>query len=414
MNPFAAPYIPGPDEEDEVGSGVWDSALPVAASQQQQPRAGPACDAASDDAARVEAAWAEEAALAKAAAAKPAATSVSSTGRGGDAADDIPLCVYHEKQLSALCGVHALNNLLQGPYFGAGDLAELGASLKEQVAQEMGPEASLEPRGRLSGRDGLVSGQRREEFWDDVTGDFSIELLQAITSGAHRTQHIDRARISHGTRGHVSHATVRTRRAGCARAARLASGQRGVRGGGRPRVTLAAARGGIPLSHTRALVSDAPWLPPGQQRGDHTPFARRRYVLRPVRGLWFNLDSRLRRPRLLADEDLARLIGEFRADRRATLHVLERARGAIGEGGGDGDGGLPPPAPPFAGAVGREDLWHPIEYLLDPTEGALLPQTLGRRLHNRCVRRDVSNRRRRRARHLNRLRQGRARGTLVL
>ena len=37
--------------------------------------------------------------------------------------------VYHEKQLSALCGVHTLNNLCQGPQFGAGDLAELALSL---------------------------------------------------------------------------------------------------------------------------------------------------------------------------------------------------------------------------------------------------------------------------------------------
>ena len=234
MNPFAAPYIPGPDEEDEDGSGVWDLALPVAApvaaTLQQQPRAGPACDVASDDAARVEAAWAEEAALAKAAAAKPASTSASSAGRGSEEAHahDVPMCVYHEKQLSALCGVHALNNLLQGPYFGAGDLAELGARLKEHVAQEMGSDASLEPIGRLSGRDGPALGQRREEFWDNVTGDFSIELLQAIVSGAHRTPHIDHARILHDARANTSHATARTWRAGCARAARLAAGQRGV------------------------------------------------------------------------------------------------------------------------------------------------------------------------------------------
>jgi hypothetical protein len=31
--------------------------------------------------------------------------------------------VYHEKQDSSLCGQHALNTLLQGPYFTAVDLA---------------------------------------------------------------------------------------------------------------------------------------------------------------------------------------------------------------------------------------------------------------------------------------------------
>lgn len=40
--------------------------------------------------------------------------------------------LYHERQLGGLCGVHCLNNLLQGPYFGPGDLAEIGVRLDEQ------------------------------------------------------------------------------------------------------------------------------------------------------------------------------------------------------------------------------------------------------------------------------------------
>lgn len=37
--------------------------------------------------------------------------------------------VYHERQLGALCGVHCVNNVLQGPRFGPGDLAEIGVRL---------------------------------------------------------------------------------------------------------------------------------------------------------------------------------------------------------------------------------------------------------------------------------------------
>ena len=37
--------------------------------------------------------------------------------------------LYHEQQLASLCGVHALNNLLQGPAFGAGDLASIAHEL---------------------------------------------------------------------------------------------------------------------------------------------------------------------------------------------------------------------------------------------------------------------------------------------
>ena len=40
-----------------------------------------------------------------------------------------PYLIYHEKQESALCGVHCLNNLLQGSYFNASDLAEIAQDI---------------------------------------------------------------------------------------------------------------------------------------------------------------------------------------------------------------------------------------------------------------------------------------------
>jgi len=40
--------------------------------------------------------------------------------------------IYHERQLGGLCGVHCLNNLLQGHHFGPGDLAEIGVQLDQQ------------------------------------------------------------------------------------------------------------------------------------------------------------------------------------------------------------------------------------------------------------------------------------------
>ena len=70
--------------------------------------------------------------------------------------------LYHEKQLSSLCGVHALNNLLQGPYFGAGDLAEIAHELDAQEAALLGGSAPM-----MSHR------------VDPNTGDFSIEVLAA-------------------------------------------------------------------------------------------------------------------------------------------------------------------------------------------------------------------------------------------
>ena len=41
------------------------------------------------------------------------------------------LWIYHEKQESKLCGQHCLNNLLQGSYFTAPDLADIAQSLDE-------------------------------------------------------------------------------------------------------------------------------------------------------------------------------------------------------------------------------------------------------------------------------------------
>lgn len=48
--------------------------------------------------------------------------------------------IYHERQLGALCGVHCVNNLLQGPRFGPGDLAEIGVRLDKKERRLLGVE----------------------------------------------------------------------------------------------------------------------------------------------------------------------------------------------------------------------------------------------------------------------------------
>ena len=45
--------------------------------------------------------------------------------------------LYHEKQVSLLCGVHALNALLQGPYFSAHDLGTIAQEFDEKERQLM-------------------------------------------------------------------------------------------------------------------------------------------------------------------------------------------------------------------------------------------------------------------------------------
>ena len=79
-------------------------------------------------------------------------------------------------------------------------------------------------------------------------------------------------------------------------------------------------------------------------------------ALRPLAGIWWNLDSRLARPRRLSAAALRELVTRLRVD-GGTVHVVQQ---------------LPPPAVHNAGHAGREQVLHPVEYLLTSTEPELL------------------------------------------
>eukprot|EP01031_Cornospumella_fuschlensis_P036483 gene36483-44260_t len=68
--------------------------------------------------------------------------------------------VYHEVQESALCGQHCLNNLLQGPFFTAVDLATIAQDLDEQE-RLLGNQDSLRASANV-----------------DNSGNFSIQVLR--------------------------------------------------------------------------------------------------------------------------------------------------------------------------------------------------------------------------------------------
>ena len=70
--------------------------------------------------------------------------------------------IYHERQRDQLCGVHALNALLQGPYFSAPDLAAIGLEL--DAAERSLLESSETTRANAS-----------ENV--DESGNFSIQVL---------------------------------------------------------------------------------------------------------------------------------------------------------------------------------------------------------------------------------------------
>jgi hypothetical protein len=60
----------------------------------------------------------------------------------------VSLSLYHEKQVGLLCGQHALNCLLQGPYFTAEDLGAIGREFDEKERNLM-REAGLESQEYL-------------------------------------------------------------------------------------------------------------------------------------------------------------------------------------------------------------------------------------------------------------------------
>lgn len=78
--------------------------------------------------------------------------------------------IYHELQDAGLCGVHCLNNLLQGPYFGAAELMEIALELdsKEKVLMaELGTDT--EDYRKFASEESLNVG---------MSGDFSANVLQ--------------------------------------------------------------------------------------------------------------------------------------------------------------------------------------------------------------------------------------------
>ena len=76
--------------------------------------------------------------------------------------------LYHEKQESALCGQHCLNNLLQGPYFNAGALADIAHELdRKEQALMMSEGMTADAMAFMREASGNV----------DEQGNFSIQVL---------------------------------------------------------------------------------------------------------------------------------------------------------------------------------------------------------------------------------------------
>ena len=86
--------------------------------------------------------------------------------------------VYHEVQVAALCGRHALNNLLQGPWVDEFALAEIARELdaSERALMLSAGADTAEARAFLAEASGNV----------DDAGNFSLTVLREYLERAHR------------------------------------------------------------------------------------------------------------------------------------------------------------------------------------------------------------------------------------
>ena len=76
--------------------------------------------------------------------------------------------LYHELQVRQLCGLHALNTALQGPFFSEGDLMEIAADLDARERKVMSR------AGGVGAGDFLAEGQGSHNVSDN--GDFGVEV----------------------------------------------------------------------------------------------------------------------------------------------------------------------------------------------------------------------------------------------
>lgn len=85
--------------------------------------------------------------------------------------------LYHEKQIGALCGQHALNNLLQGPYVTVDLLVDIARELQERERKLMLSEGADTP-------DALQYLAQDSNYIDD-SGNFSVEVLREALRRSH-------------------------------------------------------------------------------------------------------------------------------------------------------------------------------------------------------------------------------------
>merc|ERR1719242_1880533 len=101
------------------------------------------------------------------------------------ASDSVEIYYERQEQGSSLCGQHAINNLLQGPYFTAIDLGHIGAKLDEEESnlmeaidedEKLAIELSEKFQKELNGN---CANMQRSRKYSNVSmeGLFSVEVI---------------------------------------------------------------------------------------------------------------------------------------------------------------------------------------------------------------------------------------------
>jgi ataxin-3 len=85
---------------------------------------------------------------------------------------DVPAYIYWEKQVSALCAQHAINNLLQSPLFDEISLSEIAKQLDENELKIMQQNADLDSADYLT----FLAADSANV---DESGNFSIEVIRS-------------------------------------------------------------------------------------------------------------------------------------------------------------------------------------------------------------------------------------------
>lgn len=91
--------------------------------------------------------------------------------------------IFHEKQEGSLCGQHCLNNLLQGAYFSAVDLADLASQLDETERSHLGPNSSSTSHNMDdSGYFSIQVLQKALEIWNIYLFPFKSSRPEAVAA----------------------------------------------------------------------------------------------------------------------------------------------------------------------------------------------------------------------------------------